>query len=176
MIGYPTKEGEAYHYGVPSTEVCITANSDAKEGAWEFLEYLLTWEVPEGLWSEFSSRKDVLMKMVEDELTPDYWEYWTDENLESHEYADGELHPIWKGGWVIDGEDVFYYTMTEEQVAQMLDLIEHTSFSLRNSIEQEILNVIQEEMPYYLTGAKSLKEVTGTIQNRVKLMLSEWKG
>lgn len=176
MIGYPTKEGQACYHGIPAVSVCMTANSDAKEGAWEFLEYLLTWEVPEGMWGEFPSRKDVLMKMVEDEMTPEYWEYWMDENGEDHAYADEERRLKWKGGYVIDGEDVFYYFLTEEQAEQMLDMIEHTSFSLRNTIEQDIVDVIQEEMPYYITGSKSLEEVLGTIQNRVKLMLSEWNG
>lgn len=171
MIGYPAKEGEAFHRGVPDVEVCITANSDAKEGAWEFLEYLLTWESE--LARGFPSRKDALMKLVEEESTP---EYWTDDNGEIIVYADGEPRLKWKLGYVIDGEVIDFYFLTEEQATQMLDMIEHTSFSLRNTIEQDILDVIQEEMPYYITGAKSLEEVTDTIQNRVKLMLSEWNG
>ena len=174
MIGYPTKEGKPCHYAVPKVEVCIMANSDAKEGAWEFLEYLLTWESE--LEYGFPSRKDKLMKLVEEEMTPEYWEYSIDQNGQIHEYADGEARPKWKGGYVIDGETIYYYFLTEEQVTQMLDMIEHTSFSLRNTIEHDILDVIQEEMPYYTAGAKSLEEVTGTIQNRVKLMLSERAG
>ena len=169
MIGYPTKEGEPCYHGVPADEVCIMANSDAKEGAWEFLEYLLTRESE----FEFPSRKDVLMKMFEEEMTP---EYWTDKNGEIAVSADGEPWMKPKGSYMIDGEIINYYYLTEEQAAQMLDIIEHTSFSLRNTIEQDILNVLQEEMPYYITGSKSLEEVLGTVQNRVKLMLSEWNG
>lgn len=168
MKGFPTVSGEAVYYGVPADAVGILANSKEKEGAWSFLEFLLTQEDEDGY--TIPGRKDLFEKQLEEAMAEDYrrnekGEIVTDQN--------GEPIRVPKGGWVIDGEIYNYYAATQEQADLLKEMAAHTDFSLRGYLEENISAIIQEELSYYLAGQKPLPDACRIIQNRVTILLQE---
>ncbi len=168
MKGFPTVSGDPFYYGVPEDAVGILAGSKEKEGAWSFLEYFLTRESAH--YYSFPCRKDLLEDMLGEEMTP---EYRRNDDGEIIIDQNGEPVEKPKGGVVIDGETYYYYAATQEQTDRLLDMVAHTRFSVRSTMEQDILAIIQEEMSYYVDQKKTLRDVTDIIQNRVSVLLNE---
>lgn len=158
MMGYPSGDGSALYPVEPDNLVGIVAASDRKEGAWEFLEQLLSTEI-EGILGDIPVRRSSLMKRIEEEMTPRISEE-TGELLRMTE--------LW-----VDGERIPYYYMTEEQADTVLNAIASIDFTPEREEEEEIIDIIMEELSAYLHSAKTLEEVTQIIQNRVQMIVQE---
>ncbi len=130
--------------------MAINANATQKEGAWEFLRFLLGMEVQNA-----------------DSATPpvnrEAFEQWLQRNIE-------------QGSNLITQEGVFCYTkedITAEKQAEYRKALEEARpFPIRTV---PILNMIQEEAAEYFSGAKSVEEVSRVVTNRVQLYLDERK-
>lgn len=167
-VGYPSREGRVLYYGRPCDLLGIAAGSGHKEGAWEFLEYYLS-----GVDGEesigFPVRKDSFIRSLEEQTEPDYVR---DEK--------GEIRMAWgepvrkaKGSFVLEGEIIDYYCLTQEQAETLRYAAEHAVFTLDGGLKKEVLEIITEEMKAYLNREKTLKETTAVIQNRVQLLVQE---
>lgn len=130
--------------------MAVNANSTHKEGAWEFLRFLLGVEV---------QNADSATLPVNREA----FEQWLQRNIE-------------QGSNLITQEGVFCYTkedITAKKQAEYRKAIEEARpYPIRTV---PILNIIQEEAAEYFGGAKSVEEVSRVVTNRVQLYLDERK-
>ena len=161
---------DGWHMGLHetnSTIVAISATSSNKEGAWEFIRYIMSEEVQAShkYESDYVSHRGAFE--------------WVMENaMEEGPMID---KPNGMGKWfLVDGVDYYelgeeayreLYTPTEEIIGEIRGHLEEARpFSLRTA---PILRIIQEETGAYFAGDKEAEEVIGIIENRVGLYLKE---
>ncbi len=152
IVGYPTVTGEEPWYQLgPMFQFGIYSNSENKEGAWAFIEFLLseaeqTWygyDMTANEINGFPARRDSFEAYLLRRYSSDASSNMKDESEKP-----------------------------EVEAEALKEMVEHArvkSYLLRT----EIWDIILEEVPYYYEGAKSLEEVAGLIQNRSQLYLSE---
>lgn len=148
LIGFPVKEGDGMLWRDRSFSFAmgISSRSKHKEGAWDFLEYLHTTE--SGYFSMYDGWSAKISKL-EKELS---------------DFAGSEL-------FVDIGE---YYTVTEEDVEYIRELIQNAStIDSTNLYSNIVMQIIEEEAESYFAGDKSVEEVTEIIQKRIQLYLDE---
>ena len=144
-IGYPVEEGIGV--GVNSLDaIGISALSDYKDGAWEFIETFLQYVKVEG--SDFPTYVPALEKVAT----------W---NMEHS-----------KKGYLmgLDGFKYEYHMSTPEEVEQCLELIEEARFI---EVDTDLTGIINEEMTAYYAGEKSMDEMIENIETRVVQYLQE---
>ncbi len=172
-IGFPTVDGTGGHALTTGEAYGITTKCAHKEGAWEFLEGILTEEKDDRYRNGFPTVKSKLEEMAKKAVEP---EYITDENGEPLLDENGE--PILSQGTSSIGyEDGWSYTYrlpTQEEVDKVLELMNEARPVSYNS-NDEITKIINEEAEAFFKGQKSVDEVAGIIQNRVKIYVGETK-
>ena len=152
-VGYPGEEcGHAWVY--PNDIFAINANSEHKEGAWQFIAMLMSEEGQYELGLDryttyFPSNKPAFLKMI------DYW----DENHPEHIVRE------------VDGVN-WGFEVTKESMEELYDMIE--SGMCVPSAADPILEIISEEADAYFAGDKTAEEVIDIIQNRAQLYLDEF--
>ena len=145
LAGYPTDEGMKNLLSIYS--VSVNAASEHKDGAWQFIKFLLEEEN---------------QKLVE-----------KNSHLPIHEKVLQEC--------VAAGEEKWYYNvpvLPEEREVWEEQLFARFWECLNNAEPvpyrtESILEIIKEEAELYFTGDKSIEEISGTIENRVRLYLAE---
>lgn len=169
FLGYP---GRSDCGSVISNSVAVGINSQSKskEGAWEFIKFLLSEERQDSMLeselalSRFPVRKSTLEKGFEKAMEP---EYEMDENGNQVEIPKATYLPSSK-------EEIKLYAATEEDIEKMRELITSVNtFSEGNG--SPICEIIMEEVAAFYEGDKSAEEVAGLIQNRVETYLNETK-
>lgn len=167
-IGFPSADGSAGCMLIPCEAYAITAKSDQKEGAWAFLEKLLT--SGDSSSSFFPSLKSRLAEKAADAVTP---EYLTDQ--EGKICLDENGEPILKDagmGIYYSDWEYTYHLPTQEEVDLTLRLIEEAKpvfFGGRS----EVINIINEEAESYYQGQKTAEEAAKVIQRRVRIYVKE---
>lgn len=171
IAGMPTADG-SLKYGMDYYDQMygMNAASKNKEGAWAFLEYLLSeeYQQPEPpsinqgykspLGSQFPVRKDALERGLQANI-----DYVTDPNERIHyninEYTKEKTAEGFEG-------------FTEEDKQAVLHIIDN---SYRPIFERDytLLNILSEETEPFFQGHKSAAEVAKIIQSRVNLYLIE---
>ncbi len=170
-IGFPTVDGQGGHALSANEAYAITTKSEKKDGAWEFLESLLTEKNNDRFYSGFPTLKSRLNEMAEKAVTP---EYITDENGEILKDENGEP-VISEGASSIGYEDGWSYTYrlaTQEEVDRVMELM-NVAKPVSYNGDDEISKIINEEAEAFFKGQKSVDEVAGVIQNRVNIYVSE---
>ena len=156
-----------------ATWMAITSTSRYKEGAWAFLQFLLSDQAQMiGIrmdTSFYPTSKKAYEKMAGQAIEEGaYYFYTTD---------DGK-----PAGTTRAGHADFFRTLGMTAYEEMFDPTEEKVEQVRRALEdsqvpplktQPILNIICEEAEAYFSGAKSIEEVTPIIQNRVQLYLDE---
>ncbi len=136
--------------------LAVNANSAHKEGAWEFIRYLLSEEAQSTVseWFQSPVHRGVFEKHMQEDVI--------DEMVVEH-YVNGVLYyPAYYG------EDV-----SEEKQAEYLRALEEIRpLPLRT---EPIIEIILEEAGDYFNGSKSAGEVSQVVGNRVRLFLEEQK-
>lgn len=167
FIGFPGKDssGSFVHSG---GAIGIWSQSKHKEGAWEFIKFMLSEEMQDTLSGyEFECAFPIRISSLEKEYAKAMEvEYETDENGNQVEKPSGE-RMIWHG------KEVPYYAATEEDIAKMRELI--ASLNTAREIDDTIEIIVLEEVEAFYNGDKSAEEVAGYIQNRVQTYLNEKK-
>ena len=137
--------------------LAINANSSHKEGAWEFICYLLGDEVQGAKDATFADSTTPVSRKAFEEWLP-----WSIVKMTQWEYVNGALDYPPR----FDGEEV-----SEERQAEYRQMIEEARpLPVRTKF---ILDVILEEAQDYFDGYKSTDEVIKLINNRVQLYLDE---
>ncbi|MBD5510635.1 MAG: extracellular solute-binding protein, partial [Lachnospiraceae bacterium] len=148
LAGYPSEEGMVNLLQMSS--VAINADSEHKEGAWQFIRFLLE-EENQKLISEGSSmpmHEGVLEESVEEYLYDYYYNTYTSDGrlIIREELPEGLEEKFWEG--IANARPASYRT-------------------------EQVLAIIQEEAELYFTGDKTVEEISAIIENRVKLYLAE---
>lgn len=166
-IGYPTADGKPGVFLSGSEIYGISAQSENKDGAWKFLESMLSEQPLSHVWG-FPSRKEQLEEMFKEACEP---QYQYDENGEILTDKDGNYMQYPKTSWGYDNWDVDIYAATQEEIDGVRHLIEIARPLSRES--EEIYAIIGEEAAPYFAGQKSAEEVAKIIQSRVQIYVSE---
>lgn len=173
-VGYIFDDGG--HVTVNETEVMgINSNSPYKEGAWEFLSYLLSAEGQKLLtWkdSNYPLRRQSYDDLIQREIEVG--------SIESVPKEDGHSITYFKGS----GDVTLYKEQGVEAYRAINDLKIETAEAIKDTLEEAralptktrpILDIIYEEAAAYFTDTKTLEEIIPIIENRVQLYLNEKK-
>ncbi|MBR1853495.1 MAG: extracellular solute-binding protein [Lachnospiraceae bacterium] len=169
FVGFPTTDGSAgCMLGANGAGLAITSKSAQKEGAWAFIEFYLSRE--DDMYSYgLPSNKKEMDKLIEEELKV---EYLKDENGEL--VLDEEGNPIsmkGRGGIGYGDWDYTYHNCTQEEIDEVQAVIAQARPA--SQLDDQILKIILEEAAPYFSKQKRVDEVTGVIQSRVQIYLSE---
>jgi ABC-type glycerol-3-phosphate transport system substrate-binding protein len=157
------------------TRMAVSSASQYKEGAWEFIRFLLGEEEQTRIsWAQndyiYPSNKNAFDTMAAKEIAEG-------KVVASIVRADGSI--TGRGRMGIFWEEIpankrnEHYALTEEKVDRVRKMLEETrAFPLRT---KPIREIISQEAEAYFAGDKSVDEVCANIQNRVQLYLNEHK-
>lgn len=167
FIGYPGKDSSG-SYVSSGAKIGIWSQSEHKEGAWEFIKFVLSEEMQDtlidtGLDAGLPIRVSSLEKKYAKAMEP---EYETDKNGNQVEKPKGEVV-------FISRESIPYYAATKEDIDKIRELI--ASLNTSTEWSRTIEYIIMEEVETFYNGDKSAEEVAGYIQNRVQTYLNEKK-
>lgn len=154
LTGLPGEEGGVHELYVRT--LAINAASENKEGAWQFLSYLLQEEVQE----ELGTDAMCFYFPVNRQAFYEAGNYWLTQHI-GHVLQMAEA-PEW---------DIEADWFTEEQLEDLNALFAKAVFFPWRT--QEILSIIEEETALYFDGSKGMDETIAVIQNRVQLYLDE---
>lgn len=143
-VGYPSDEGMVSRIG--ASTIAVNASSQNKEGAWAFIQYLLSEKVQRQIGENaFPVDKEIFQETVDnvDKETVYAYDRYT-------------------------GQEIY---VTDESIADCLAWIERGKLSPTHT--EYILDIVAEEAEFYFAGDKSMEEVSDTIENRVRLYLME---
>ncbi len=141
----------------------INANSSRKQGAWEFICFLLEEESQRAIGDSFSAPvlKKAFEAMVEKDL----------ENLKKWGKTTIGSAYLFKGKYVEEEKEIYDGDITEEWVEAFMQAAEDTrALPIRT---MPVLDIICDEAEDYFSGTKSIEEVAPIIRNRVQLYLDE---
>ena len=170
--GMPVDSGEPVYSASCSNAFAINSMSTNKEGAWAFIEFLISTgytdagnykEEPDML-TGFPVRKDKLDYLFEKCMEKVY-QYDENGNI----LLDAEGNPKEKTQGSFTG--VPYRAATQEEVDEVREIIGNIGSVY--SENQTITNIISEELDSLLSGQNSPKTTAGLIQDRVQLYLDE---
>lgn len=146
-VGYPVWDGPGVHTLTASCRLAINSASGVKDGAWEFLEFLLSDEVQErGLYddlTEFPARKDSFERFL------------------------AESYP--KEG----GPEARWYVAQEEDFALARELVENAVFCRSYGYYDTVDIILEEETWAFFEGGAGARETAERIHSRVQLYLDE---
>lgn len=148
LVGYPSEEGMVNWLQMSS--VAINANSAHKEGAWQFIRFLLDEENQALVTQGFALpvHEGPLKESVEEYLYDYYHNTYTSDgrHIIREPLPEGIEEKFWEG--IANARSTSYRT-------------------------EQILAIIEEEAELYFTGDKTVEEISAVIENRVKLYLAE---
>ena len=162
-IGFPTPNGSGSSFSVRN-RFAISEQSAKKEGAWQFIKFMMDTFLSD---SHNSMNNPIKISLLEEEAYK--------ATIESYS----------KGGVLIDRE-VFLgldsngqfmivaledRDNTPEENQKLWDLLYATNTVMPH--DTVVMDIIREEIRYYITGQKSAEVVMDIIENRVNLYLSE---
>lgn len=167
-IGFPTTDGSVGVFLNGSDMYGITAKSDNKEGAWAFMETILSYQENDRYSWGIPTRLDEMNARFEEDMTP---EYQRDENgdIMYDENGVAMQHP--KTSWGYDDWEAEIYAATQEEVDMVKAMIKIAQPAVMS--DMTILQMITEEAKAYFEGQKSAEDVAGIIQSRVDIYVSE---
>lgn len=158
---------DGWHAAVSSGyTIAVNANSDKKEGAWEFISYLLSGEVQ-------SARQDGSRHSTFAPVNRNAFSAWAEKQKGWLTNGGVPRNKVkWVGGEKVS-EAVYYgeEDLTEERIAEYRQILEDARPYPRRT--EPIVEIICEEAMYYFDGSKSIEEVAGAVENRVRLYLDE---
>ncbi len=163
--GYPSAGGTDF-------ALAINANSAQKEGAWEFISYLMSEEVQGLLGDEDMTNKKSYKKWIE-------WVLANMQDMDDDDVVGVDYGGTWRltNGETIEANDVLYTKkeITQERIEELLEMRENAveDTTMEYMRLKPIYNIIEEEAEYYFEGAKSLEEVVDIINSRVGLYIGE---
>lgn len=176
FIGYPSYQGGNGCLMSVQSAYAISSKSNSKEGAWAFLESVLSKDISEewGFYG-FSSRKSIYEKQKAQALKV---EYVYDENGEL--YLDENGEPVIQGSggsWSMIGDDgeswsYEYHPVTQEE-ADIVEKLLDGAVCFNYRYDDELMKIISEEAQHYFKGENSVAEAASKIQSRVRLYITE---
>lgn len=159
-IGFPVEGSCGTVVTSTGPMLAMSAASEHKEAAWEFIRQFLGRQYQEEIASGFPVSRSVL----EEKLTQ-YGEV-------EYTVEDGNQKPVSKEKIFFEGEEpVDIYSITKEQADILMNLIASVTISIAN--DYQLYNILLEEAGSYFAGDKTLEEAAGMIQSRASIFVSE---
>lgn len=161
-VGFPSDGSEGLAMAF-NRSYGISAKSQNKDGAWEFIRILMSREYfsKHGMmYNEVPTRKDCFEDMMK-------------RSTATEEYTDdfgNKVFPI-SGGYGYDDFEVTTEPLTEAQAETFRDIVSRVDREY--TYEEEIMEIINEEAAPFFDGQKSAKDVADIIQNRVSTYINE---
>lgn len=151
-VGYPSVDGEPVYLSLFSEIMCISSFCECPEGAFAFIEYMMTRSELLG-----NQRGSIycLSSLNRKGRYPGTESGYT-ELLPFVTYIEGEEFEI-------------KFTDENEELLQKMS----ENYVLDSMLFWDVYNVIAEEAAYYFADEKSIDEVMNVIENRVNLILAE---
>lgn len=166
LVGFPNTEGYPLHKANVRDCIGILSHSGNKEGAWEFIKYYLNMDEGEFI-SYFPTRLDLLESMAQEAVTP----VGSYKDGKPVPYKDGDGEMQLKGYVFVGDVGIPYYYIPQEYVDATMDAIRQVDFTPLSEEQQAIINIVSEEMSYYLNGVKTVEEVAEIIQSRAEIAI-----
>ncbi|NBJ91592.1 extracellular solute-binding protein [Parablautia muri] len=165
-IGYPNSERKGNLIQSSGGSFGISAKSKHKEGAWEFVESVISKEYQDSLVEDnygwgFPIRKEALEKQFENDMTPEYYEDEEGNKVESS-----------KTTWGYDDFQMEIMAATQEDVDAVRGLLTSAD-RLSGNVDTQLTNIITEEAEPFFKGQKSAADAAGVIQNRIQIYVNE---
>jgi ABC-type glycerol-3-phosphate transport system substrate-binding protein len=161
-ICYPSETGSGITFA-PNGAVAISAKSKNKEGAFEFIKYLMSdaYQDPGDSYSyNIPLKRSAVDAMIEAVIKPAPYSIG----------EDGVEHAMYTSGWddlVID----IYATRNADYIDVFYDLISRAE-GMRD-YDQQVITIMQEETESFFAGQKSAQDVAQIIQSRVQIYVNE---
>lgn len=154
-MGYPSSDGSPVYSFYGTDGLAISARSEEKEAAWDFIENYLTRD---------SHRFHVGFPVIQDKF---------DEMIENAMEIDldGNGNEIVKQLDLGDGLTYTYRCPTQEEIDMILHMIDHGR-PLEYSSSQ-LMSIIYEEAEAFFQGQKTVDQVAENIQRRAAIYVSE---
>ena len=139
----------------PECVAAINANSARREGAWEFIRFVLE--------NKQTVKNDV-------------WRYPSGKAAFDRAMLNEKGRGLWKDHNVITWNDmvIYFYPLTKERIEELKEVLEDARFVPIRT--KPILDIICEEAAGYFGGGKSINETIDVINNRVQVYLDERQG
>ncbi len=142
-VGYPSADGEPWFIMSPTQQLSIYSGSENKDGAWAFIEYLLSSKQQD--WYGESSRGFPIRK--------DCFDAYLDKPYsQTRQFVGDNPNP-----------------KCREEIQHM---VEHMHLG-QTGYNYTIMRIIYTELQSFITGAKTAKEAADIMQNRIELYLRE---
>lgn len=154
FIGYPTSKGSGTAISLRGAQLAINAKEEHQEEAWEFIKYYILNGYNNGGFPILETK---------------FEEYLADAQKPVMD-AEG-THKLPSGSYFNGVDMVTVYEASKEEVEVIRSLVENAT----NVFEYDttILNIIQEEAEAYLTGDKTIEQVSKIIQSKIEVYLVE---
>ena len=163
FVGYPNHEREG-NLVIPSGGcVGISSKSKNKEGAWEFIQNMISRDYQETRTDDwgFPIMKSALEKKFEEDMTPEYYEGENGEQIETT-----------KTSWGYDDFSIDIYAAKQEEIDTVRGLLESAN-KVAGSVDEQLTSIITEEADPFFKGQKSAADVAKIIQNRIQIYVNE---
>lgn len=166
FIGYPTSTGKGIMALPCASVIAITSSSANKEGAWEFVSYMLEENQQKELGINGGQglpiRKSVIDRILKEQMEVEY------EEDEAGNITEKSKYQMQMGDILIK-----FYAITEQEAASFEKLLAAAGNSMETGLEQQMLAIIAEESAAFFEGDKRVGEVTEIIQNRIQTLVNE---
>ena len=167
VAGFPRNDGQGIKH--ESTAWSINSNSSHKEGAWAFLQFLLSREY-QALYRDpvrngFSVYRDIYERELTAYLEPNGYQLYLPEV--------GEIITS-TTPYYLPASGLQIEAMTKEQI-EAVQKITDTSSSYVYTEDYGAWNILYEEAGAYFAGDKSLEDTMETVKSRMDIYLSEWE-
>ena len=161
FIGYPNEKREGSYFTI-NTPIGISAKSEVKDAAWEFVRTFMTkeYQATKLRWST-PTRQDCLDMKIKAQMTT---ENYTDEFGQ-------EISPVSSSYGYGNDWEVEIGPSSQEEVDLYLGLINNTKKV--GGYDYKIMEIIEEETKAYFSGDKSLEDTADIIQNRITTYVNE---
>ncbi|MCM1223114.1 MAG: extracellular solute-binding protein, partial [Lachnospiraceae bacterium] len=145
----------------------VNANSSRKEGAWEFIRFLLGDESQTAIMGRYEGAMSTpIQKKAFEAFLEKETKY-----LEKHKTTEIGSAYMYKGKYVEERKTISREDVTEEWLDAFRQAAEEARPLPLRTVP--LLEIIREEAAYYFGGTKSIGEVVAVIENRVQLYIDE---
>lgn len=174
FVGYPTYDGRlAYGLSVDNS-YGVNANSTVKDGAWAFIEFLMTYRY-EGPYYGFDGKLSTIKAELEHDLMVSTYKLYEKDALYDV-LRDENGNPVEAPKWTERDQRgkvvAEAYAATQEDIDALWEIINGATF-ISNIYSNSIYRIVEEECITCLSGDRSIEETVNIIQNRVQLYLDE---
>lgn len=170
-IGYPTADGTPGNLISIDAGYAISAKSEHKDVAWEFLRQFFTeeYQSDESYVYSIPVNINAYNARIKEAMTP---EYEKDGNGNYKLDADGNKIPVPRMSYGTPDGVVDVYALTQEQADKLYAVITSTS-ALYDFSSDSIFDIVKEQSQAYFSGQKTAEDVAKLVQSKANIYVNE---